>query len=136
MPFVTVVNLSRGNFTLSHPFGSLAAGEAKTASLTDKQINSMQGQLTNLQKGGFISCTVEGVVPVKSVEPTPEVVPEIVVVPEEVKLLEAAPVEATPEAMPEGVAETVSEPVVVVEEISSETAPEGLSDSKSRKRRN
>ena len=147
MPLVTVVNRSRGNFTLSNPFGSLRAGESKTASLTDKQLNSMHAQLTNLHKGGFISYEVAGApsaVPAVATVPTPlalapevkpvEVEPVLVVVPEVV-------VASRPEAMPEEV-----EPILTVAEISEESpsaVPVSiveiepvLSENRSRRRRN
>ena len=151
MPLVTVVNRSRGNFTLSNPFGSLRAGESKTASLTDKQLNSMHAQLTNLHKGGFISYEVAGApsaVPAVAEVPTPlalapevkpvEVEPVLVVVPEVV-------VASRPEAMPEAMPEEV-EPILTVAEISEESpsaVPVSiveiepvLSENRSRRRRN
>jgi hypothetical protein len=119
MPFVTITNCSRGNFTLSHPFGSLKLGASKTANITDKQLHSMSAQLQNLEKSGFISIFIGSEKPkvvvtveipkvaVSVVEAVVEPVVEAVVEP----VVEAV-VEPVVEAVAEPVVEAVAEPVV------------------------
>jgi hypothetical protein len=134
MPFVTITNCSRGNFTLSHPFGSLKLGASKTANITDKQLHSMSAKLQNLEKSGFISIFIGS--------EKPKVVVTVEIPKVAVSVVEAV-VEPVVEAVVEPVVEAVVEPVVTNESVVSPKFVLGPdlkiievhSDSKTRKRR-